>query len=112
MSSHFRRRSGSASAVDRNWIRSCISIILMSDTNVVTQFASVAREIFSMDAAIRWIALEDAGGRPQFGWRDPEARPATAREQPFTVDPLILMLAENQHDMCCGGNGSDSNPRF
>jgi hypothetical protein len=51
------------------WVRSCISKIHMRNANGVTRFGVLAREVFSWDAAIRWIALDDPGRRPQLEWQ-------------------------------------------
>jgi hypothetical protein len=80
----------------------------MRNTNGVTRFGVLAREVFSWDAAIRWIALDDPGRRPQLEWRDPDTRLAAAATTPeaLTIDPLLLMLAENRHDIYSGGNSA------
>jgi hypothetical protein len=81
----------------------------MTNTNGVTRFGVLAREVFSWDAAIRWIALDDPGGRRRFEWRDPDSRLGAVVTTPevLTVDPLLLMLAENRGDIYCGGNSAD-----
>ncbi len=80
----------------------------MTTTNGVTRFGVLAREVFSWDAAISWIALDDPGRRPQLEWRDPDTCPAEAATAPeeLTIDPLLLMLAENRHDVYSGGNSA------
>jgi hypothetical protein len=72
----------------------------MTEATAVTRLGMLAREVFSWDAEIRWIALEDPGGRPQLEWRDPDTRSAAAAATPeeLTIDPLLLMLAENRRD--------------
>ena len=73
----------------------------MLNTNGEMRFGVLAREVFSWDVAIRWIALDDRG-RQQLKWRDPDTEVAAAATTPrhiFTVDPLLLMLAESRHDI-------------
>lgn len=81
----------------------------MLNTNGEMRFGVLAREVFSWDAAIRWIALDDRG-RQQLEWRDPNAEVAAAATTPgppFTVDPLLLMLAESRHDIYNSGDTTD-----
>ena len=77
----------------------------MGNTNGVTRFGVLAREVFSWDADIQWIALDDPGRRTQVEWRDPNTRPTAAvtRPEALTVDPLLLMLAEDPQDARSGG---------
>ena len=78
----------------------------MRSTNGVTRFGVLAREVFSWDAAIRWIALDDPGRGLQLEWRGPDTRLAAAATTPeaLTIAPLLLMLAENREDIYSGGN--------
>jgi hypothetical protein len=64
----------------------------MTNANGVTRFGVLAREVFSWDAAIGWIALDDPGRRPQLKWRDPDTRLGAVDTTPevLTVDPLLL----------------------
>ena len=80
----------------------------MGNTNGVTRFGVLAREVFSWDAAVRWIALDDPGRRPQLEWRDPDTRLSATATTPeeLTIDPLLLMLAENRQDIHSGGNSA------
>jgi hypothetical protein len=81
----------------------------MLNTNGENRFGALAREVFSWDAAIRWIALDDRG-RQQLEWRDPHtevAAAATTPRHPLTVDPLLLMLAESRHDIYNSGDRAD-----
>ena len=80
----------------------------MTNANGVTRFGVLAREVFSWDAAIGWIALDDPGRRPQLKWRDPDTRLGAVDTTPevLTVDPLLLMLAENRGDIYSGGNSA------
>ena len=54
-------------------------------------FASLAREVFALDTAIQWFALQKAGQEPCCAWRDAETGPDAA-----PVDPFVLMLAEGR----------------
>jgi hypothetical protein len=78
----------------------------MRKTNGVPRFDLLAREVFTWDAAIRWIALDEPGCRPQLEWREPDTPLAAAAATPeaLTIDPLVLMLAEDRHDIYGGGN--------
>ena len=81
----------------------------MLNTNGEMRFGVLAREVFSWDAAIRWIALDDRG-RQQLEWRDPNAEVAAAATtpgHPLTVDPLLLMLAGDRHDIYYSGDRAD-----
>lgn len=81
----------------------------MRNANGVTQFGVLAQEVFSWDAAIRWIALDSPGRRPQLAWRDSDTRLAAAAATPeaLTIDPLLLMLAENRNDLYSGGSTAE-----
>ena len=62
-------------------------------------FALLAREVFALDAEIRWFALEEAGREPCCARRNAEiGRVFAAATTPDTelVDPLVLMLAEGR----------------
>jgi len=81
----------------------------MLNTNREKRFGVLAREVFSWDAAIRWIALDDHG-RQRLKWRDPDtevAAAATTPRHPLAVDPLLLMLAESRHDIYNSGDRAD-----
>jgi hypothetical protein len=83
------------------WSRSCSSKNDMLNTKREMRFLVLAREVFSWDPAIRWIALDEPG-RQQLEWRDPDTEAAEAAStlgHPLRVDPLLLMLAESRHDM-------------
>ena len=82
----------------------------MLNTSGVMPFGLLAREVFSWDAAIRWIALDAPGRQPQLEWRDPDAEvtAAATTPYPFTVDPLLLMLAQSRHDIYNGSDPADS----
>lgn len=63
-------------------------------------FASLAQEVFALDTAIHWFALENAGRGSCCARRDTETGAVfAAAPTPDTelVDPLVLMLAEG-HD--------------
>ncbi len=49
------------------------------------------RRSFALDAAFRWIALEQAGRQPRVG---------TTANYAQLVDPLLLMLAEEDENPC------------
>ena len=69
-------------------------------------FGILTNEIFSLDAAIRWFALEEAGREPRWAYRDPitgELRGATTTTNAELADPLLLMVAEGRDDL----RGSD-----
>jgi hypothetical protein len=55
-------------------------------------FESLASTVFSFDAAIQWVALEEAGHEPRWARR-------TTACTPELVDPLLLMLAEGREDL-------------
>jgi hypothetical protein len=64
-----------------------------------TAFAALAREVFDLDSAIQWFALEKAGREPCCARRDADTgRVFAAATTPDTelVDPLVLMLAEGR----------------
>jgi hypothetical protein len=63
-------------------------------------FALLAQEVFALDTAIQWFALEKAGRESRCALRDAETGAVfSAVIMPDTglVDPLVLMLAEG-HD--------------
>src|SRR5260370_10625713 len=72
--------------------------------NEEAAFASLAREVFALDTAIQWFALQKAGREPCCARRDAETGPDAE-----PVDPFVLMLAEG-HD---GSYGEEDrrNPR-
>ena len=72
--------------------------------NEKAAFASLAREVFALDTAIQWFALQKAGREPCCARRDAETGPDAE-----PVDPFVLMLAEG-HD---GSYGEEDrrNPR-
>lgn len=75
-------------------------------------FGLLALEVFSLDAAIQWVALEEAGREPRWAWRDPETGSLCAGTTTCDAergDPLLLMLAEGRDDFC--GHHAITNPR-
>jgi hypothetical protein len=68
-------------------------------------FAMLAQEVFELDTAIQWFALEKAGREPCCARRDTETgrvfATATTTE---LVDPLVLMLAEGRDGLEEGRN--------
>lgn len=74
-------------------------------------FGLFAQVVFSLNAAIQWIALEEAGREPRWAWRDPETgsrRAGTTTRDAELVDPLMLMLAEGRDDLY--GHDAITNP--
>jgi hypothetical protein len=74
-------------------------------------FGLLAQKIFSLDAAIEWVALEEAGREPRWAWRDPETGRLCAgmtTDNAELVDPLLLMLAEGRDDLY--GDETSANP--
>src|SRR5205823_14451189 len=75
----------SSSLIDRTlrayWIAACratnrerIGWMRLSG-NEQAAFALFAREVFALDTAIQWFALEKAGREPCYAWRDAETGP-------------------------------------
>lgn len=76
-------------------------------------FGRIVREILSLDPAIRWVALEEAGYPPRWVWHDPEEgqlRLGTGAHADELLDPLILVLAEGRDELYGAGDGSPSQP--
>jgi hypothetical protein len=71
----------------------------MRNANGELRFGALAREVFSWDAAIRWIALDNPGRQPLMEWRDAVAAAAERSAQSVTVDPLLFMLAGSRDDI-------------
>jgi hypothetical protein len=72
-------------------------------------FGMLVQNVFSLDSAVQWVALEEAGREPRWAWRDPETgelRAGTTTDYALLVDPLMLMLAEGPEAMT--GNGGDA----
>jgi hypothetical protein len=67
--------------------------------NEKAPFALLAQEVFTLDPAIQWFALEKAGREPCCARRDAETVTVFAAATPDTelVDPLVLLLAEGRH---------------
>jgi hypothetical protein len=68
------------------------------DERQMIRFGRLARHVLSLDSAIEWLALEEAGREPRWAWRDQEsgdvcAGSATGSAQ--VADPLLFMLAES-----------------
>ena len=66
------------------------------------RFGRLARHVLSLDSAIEWVALEEAGREPRWAWRDSEtgdlcAGSAIGNAQ--VADPLLFMLAEGGDDL-------------
>jgi hypothetical protein len=65
-------------------------------------FGLLAQEVFSLDDAIQWVALEEAGREPRWAWRDPETGSLLAGTTTCDAapdDPLKLMLAKEGDDL-------------
>ena len=62
-------------------------------------FALLAQEVFALDTAIQWFALENVGRGSCSARRDAETGTvlaASATPDTELVDPLVLMLAEGR----------------
>lgn len=60
-------------------------------------FGTLAQQVFSLDSAIEWVALEEPGRRPRWAWRDPrngDIRGGTVSCDGQVVDPLLFLLAD------------------
>jgi hypothetical protein len=78
-------------------------------------FMALAQQVFMLDPAITWVALEEAGREPRWAWRDLVtgrlcAGMATASAE--LVDPLLLMRAEGRDDLRCNEEGDNPHHRF
>ena len=74
-------------------------------------FALLAQEVFALDTAIQWFALQKAGQEPCSARREAETgRVFAVATTPDTelVDPLVLMLAEGRDGLY--GQERRSNP--
>lgn len=73
-------------------------------------FASLAQEVFALDTAIQWFALEKVGRGSCCARRDAETGTVFAATTPDTelVDPLVLMLAEGRDGLY--GHEESTNP--
>ena len=72
------------------------------DIRCKMSFMTLVRGVFSLDPAIEWVALEEAGREPRWAWRDAgTGRLCTgkATNNAELVDPLLLMLAEGRNDL-------------
>ncbi len=80
------------------------------DSSGKMPFAMLVRQVLSLDSAIKWVGLEEAGRGPRWAWRDPESgevRAGTTTDNALLVDPLTLMLAE-YHEPRVGRASADS----
>ena len=74
-------------------------------------FVSLAQEVFALDTAIHWFALENAGRGSCCARRDAETVAvfaAAATPDTELVDPLVLMLAEGRDGLY--GQEESKNP--
>lgn len=64
-------------------------------------FGALARHVLSLDSAIEWVALEEAGCEPRWAWLDSITGDLCAGSagNVQVVDPLLLMLAEGSGDL-------------
>lgn len=72
-------------------------------------FGALVQQVFSLDVAIEWVAVEAAGREPRWAWRDPEfgiAYVSSSTVSPQIVDPLLLTLAEDPEN----AYGEDGRP--
>jgi hypothetical protein len=82
----------------------------MPNTNGELRFGVLAREVFSWDAAIRWIAVDEPGRYSLLHLREPDTEVAAKATTPgdvLRVDPLLLMLAENRDHIDRGSDSAD-----
>jgi hypothetical protein len=75
-------------------------------------FALLAKEVFALDRAIQWFALEKAGREPWCARRDAGAvtifAAAATPDNTEHVDPLVLMLADGRDGLY--GQKASRNP--
>ena len=74
-------------------------------------FALLAGEVLSLNPAIRWVALEEAGRDPRWAWHDEatgELYTGAAYEDVQLVDPLLFLVAEGPASL--GGGRENSGP--
>jgi len=93
-----------------NPMSSCASAAGGSINGKIT-FGALAQQVLSLDAAIDWVALEEAGREPSWAWRDPHTgsmRAGTTANSAQLVDPLLLMIAESSDDIY--GDETAANP--
>jgi len=69
-------------------------------------FGELAQHVLSLDPAIEWMALEEAGREARWAWRDPDkgavcARSATGNVQ--IADPLLLLILADGGGGLSGG---------
>jgi len=60
-------------------------------------FGILAKQVLSLDAAIEWMVLEEAGREPRWAWRNPRdgnLRMRFSRDYAQVVDPLLFMVAD------------------
>src|ERR1700689_3965572 len=91
-------------STDEGWVR------LSSDEKAA--FALLAEEVFALDTAIQWFALERAGREPRCARRDAETGrvfEAATTSGTELVDPLLLLLAEGRASLY--GQEECRNPR-
>jgi len=60
-------------------------------------FGMLAQQVLALDAAIEWVALEEAGREPRWAWRNSHngnLYTGTTAHGGRIVDPFLLMLAD------------------
>ena len=65
-------------------------------------FGTLAQQILSLDAAVEWVALEQAGREPRWAWRNPKSGSlytGTTSHGGRIVDPFLLMIADHPGEL-------------
>lgn len=74
-------------------------------------FRTLAQQVLSLDGAIEWVALEEAGRGPRWAWREPNTGELCAGTTSFgyeVVDPLLFLAAD--HPSALSGEARVDNP--
>ena len=60
-------------------------------------FGLLAQHVFSLAATIEWFALEEAGCKPRWAWRDQETGRlcGSTASDVHLIDPLLFMVADD-----------------
>jgi len=89
----------------------CATDARVNHTNGKWAFGIVTKEVFSLGAAIRWLALEEAGQKPRWAYRDPasgDLRACTTTHDAELVDPLLFLAAEGPAGLYSDEGGTNS----